>query len=75
MRLWWEMASILKLCGYHKVHTRISNEVSLKMLLKLGVKIVSEICIEKDDFIEKMWMIKIDFNTQYPTYSQMMQMK
>lgn len=38
---WWRCFSELKLCGYKNYYARISSDVPLKMLLRLGAKIIS----------------------------------
>jgi hypothetical protein len=46
LKFWWECFVFSKLAGWKYYYSRISNEVSLKMLLKLGAEIVAETSVE-----------------------------
>ncbi len=65
------MFSTAKLVGFHCCYSRISSEVSLKILQKLGAEIVNEAEYTEDGLKEKIWMIKINLLNPFPTYQML----
>ncbi len=60
----------MKFSGYEHFCTRVSSEVSLGMLKKLGGKVVSETFMESGKISEKMWMLNLDLRKPFPTYKR-----
>ena len=56
-----------KISGWKYYYSRISSEVSLKMLMKLGAECVAEITADN----EKIWMIRINLENPFPSYSML----
>lgn len=71
LRFWWQLFSTAKLAGFHVCYSRISSEVSLRMLQKLGAEIVNEAEYTEDGLNEKIWMIKINLLNPFPTYTML----
>ncbi len=61
---------MIKISGYEHFSARVSSEVSLAMLKKLGGTVVSETLMEFGEIKEKMWMINLDFRKPFPNYKE-----
>ena len=58
---WWQCLSVGKVSGWRYYFSRISSPISLKMVQKLGMEVVSEVDFVDGDLKEKFWMVRLDF--------------
>ena len=67
LQFWWNLFAMGKIGGWKHYYSRISSEVSLKMLMKLGAECLAETEMGN----EKLWMIRIDLTKPFPSYSML----
>lgn len=71
MKFWWYQFAAGKVGGWKYYYSRLSSEVSLKLLLRLGAEVIAETDVIGLEGKHKMWMIRIDLRGPLLSYSQM----
>ena len=71
MKFWWNQFAIGKVGGWRYYYSRISSPVSLNLLLRLGAQIIADVDVVGTNGKHKMWMIQIDLQKPFPSYSNL----
>ncbi len=71
LKFWWNLFSIGKIAGWNYYYSRISSEISLKMLKKLGAEELGHTTVKTSSGEEHVWMIRIDLRAPFPSYSML----